>query len=209
MSTTDNERFLRFWFEVSQEKIEYNCESLEQTIKASTKWYPYNKGGEFRRWYGNNELLVNWYKNGEEIKYWVTHNPKDPKTTSWGRRIFATECFFKEGLTWSSITTGNFSCRYYGKGFIFDSGANGLFVFNAKYKLYFIGLLNTKIANVALKIINPTINNGPGTVSKIPAVVKDEYLLNVNDISEENIKQAKIDWDSFETSWDFKKHPLI
>lgn len=209
MSTTDNDRFLRVWYEVGFYNSKFDCTSLDNAKLSGKKWFPYNKGGDYRRWYGNNVYLVNWKDDGKEIKFWVTHNPRDPNTTSWARRIFATDFFFKPGSTWSSVTTGNFSCRNYENGFIFDSGANGLFADNLRYQLYLTGFLNTKIANKILKIINPTINNGPGSVEKIPAVVDDRHLSTIDELVLSNITSCKDDWDSFETSWDFKKHPLI
>lgn len=208
MSTTDNERFLRFWYEVSFNHVYLISTSLEEAKDTCCKWFPYNKGGNFRRWYGNNELLVNWFNDGEEIKYWVTHNPKDPKTTSWSRRIFATDRFFQKGITWTSITTGLFSCRCYGVGFIFDSGANGCFVNDDEDYYLVAAYCNSKVFSEILKIINPTINNGPGTIGKMPMPITQDNNM-IGRLTKENITASKSDWDSFETSWDFKKHPLI
>ncbi len=207
MSTTDNERFLRLWFEEDISNIKFDCLSLEEAKLSKEKWYPYNKGGDFRKWYGNNAYVVNWLNDGAEIKYWVTHNPKDPKTTSWSRRIFATDCFFKDGITWSSVTIGVFSCRLYETGFIFDSGANGLFAFEKSNRYYLAGLLNSKVGDELLGIINPSINNGPGSVGKIPVLIENHDR--VSQIVMENYEFSKMDWDSFENSWDFKYHPLI
>ena len=209
MSTTDNDRFLRIWHEINLKDISFFSTSLDEAKCSKLKWFPYNKGGEFRRWYGNNSLMVNWFNDGEEIKYWVTHNPKDPKTTSWGRRIFATDKFFKKGITWSSITTGLFSCRTYGVGFIFDSGANGLFVNDDRMYDYAAGYLNSKVFDYILKILNPTINNGPGTVGRIPMIECGDIQTQIEDMVKMNVSNSKVDWDSYETSWDFKKHPLI
>ena len=209
MSTTDNDRFLRHWYEVEIQNFCLSCKSLQQASESGLKWFPYNKGGEFRRWYGNNDLVVNWYNDGEEVKYWVTHNPSDPKTTSWGRRIFATDRFFQEGITWSSVTSGTFAGRYYGTGFIFDSGANGLFANDHGELIYLVGLLNSKFFNFALNIINPTINNGPGTISKVPAIIDKHRLPTVAELAGQNISLSRADWDSYETSWDFTRHPLV
>ncbi len=206
MSTTDNVRFLRLWFEESITNIKLDCLSLEEASRAPQKWYPYNKGGDFRKWYGNNAYVVNWYNDGAEIKYWVTHNPKDPNTTSWGRRIFATDCFFKAGITWSSVTIGAFSCRLYNTGFIFDSGANGLFAFNTEQENYLAALLNSKVGNEILEIINPTVNSGPGSIAKIPVILGEQER--VCKIVDSCVSTSKDDWDSFETSWDFEWHPL-
>lgn len=209
MSTTDNERFLRIWTEVSIENINFTCTSLEEASLSPLRWYPYNKGGDFRRWYGNNTLVVNWLNDGAEIKHWVVNNPKDPKTKSWSRRIFGTDFFFREGITWSSVTIGAFSCRCYEKGFIFDSGANALFPFNEKDRLYLAGLLNTKLANMMLGIINPTINTGPGTMNKVPVKTDLSQHDHVTETVSACISLSRADWDSFETSWDFTRHPLV
>ena len=209
MSTTDNERFLRFWYEIDFTNAMFDCLSLEMAKQSNLKWFPYNKGGDFRKWYGNNSYLVNWANDGIEIKYWVTHNPKDPKTTSWSRRIFGTDCFFKKGITWSSVTIGEFSCRCYEEGFIFDSGANGLFAKVEEDRYYLAGLLNSKVAANILKIINPTINNGPGSIEKISAIIAPDYKCCVDALVQGNITISKRDWDSYETSWDFKRHPLV
>lgn len=209
MSTTDNERFLRLWFEPSKININFGCNSLEEAKDSSKRWYPYNKGGDYRKWYGNNSLVVNWLNDGQEIKEWVVSNPKDPKTTSWSRRIFGTDCFFKSGITWSSIASSQFGCRCYGKGFIFDSGANGLFAFNKTQEYYIAGLLNSKVAKKVLDVINPSINFGPGTIGKIPAIIQADKIDYITSLVAKCIDLAKIDWDSFETSWDFYRHPLI
>ena len=209
MSTTDNERFLRNWFEVELNNINFTCLSIEEAKQSQCKWYPYNKGGEFRKWYGNNSLLVNWANDGAEIKHWVVNNPKDPKTTSWSRRIFGTDRFFQKGITWSSVCCSAFNCRCYEEGFIFDSGANGLFTYNDEDRYYIAGFLNTNFVDLVLSIINPTINTGPGTVGKLPTILSNDNKEIVVDLVKDNVNMAKKDWDSFETSWDFKKHPLI
>ncbi|NBJ82987.1 BREX-1 system adenine-specific DNA-methyltransferase PglX [bacterium 1XD42-94] len=209
MSTTDNERFLRYWFEPLFQNINFGCHSLDEAKDSPLRWYPYNKGGDYRKWYGNNSLVVNWLNDGAEIKKWVVSNPKDPKTTSWSRRIFGTDCFFKEGITWTSIASSQFGCRCYGTGFIFDSGANGMFPFDIGKKYYLAGLLNSKVSKMVLDVINPSINFGPGTIGKIPAIVSHENEEAVTELVQECVRLSKDDWDAYETSWDFKKHPLI
>ena len=209
MSTTDNERFLRLWYEPNIQNIYFDCTSLVLAKESPLRWYPYNKGGDYRKWYGNNSLVVNWLNDGAEIKKWVVSNPKDPKTTSWSRRIFGTDCFFKPGITWSSIASSQFGCRDYGIGFIFDSGANGLFPFNAEDKWYILGLLNSKVAKEVLDVINPSINFGPGTIGKIPAIFATTDRQLIEKLVSENIALAKEDWDDYETSWGFTRHPLV
>ena len=209
MSTTDNTRFLRLWYEVSIKNTLFGCCSLEEAKESGLKWFPYNKGGEARKWYGNNDYVVNWLNDGEEIKYWVTHNPRDPKTTSWSRRIFATDKFFKQGLTWSDITTGAVSCRKYLEGFIFDSCAVSYFVNKDTDERYIMSFLNTKLFNDIMKIINPTFHNGPGAVNKIPLPFREDYMPMIGRLSDECVMISKGDWDAHEISWDFKGNELV
>ena len=209
MSTTDNMRFLRLWYEVSEDNTYRSCPSLEEAKNSHLRWFPYNKGGEARKWYGNNDYVINWQNDGEEIKYWVTHNPRDPNTTSWGRRIFATDKFFKPGLTWSDITTNFVSCRKYYKGFIFDSCAVSYFANEQFDEAYIISFLNTHLFNFIMKVINPTFHNGPGAVNKIPLPFCENNLEFIRKLSRDNISISKLDWDSHETSWDFEANPLV
>ena len=124
MSTSDNERFLRYWNEVNYANIAFHFENLIEAKKSNLKWFPYNKGGEFRKWYGNMDYLVNYLNDGLEVKMWVVSNPKDPKTTHWSRRLFNTEYYLKSSISWTLISSSNFGARYFPTGFIFDS--NGL-----------------------------------------------------------------------------------
>lgn len=111
LTTGDNNKFLRFWFEVNKCTISFNTNSISEAGVSSQKWFPLAKGGEYRKWYGNLEYIVNWGNDGAEIKYWVTHNPKDPNTTHWSRRLFNTDCYFKKVITWSGISSGKPSMR--------------------------------------------------------------------------------------------------
>ncbi|WP_289105578.1 BREX-1 system adenine-specific DNA-methyltransferase PglX [uncultured Bacteroides sp.] len=200
LSTSDNERFLRYLWEPSNRKISdgYN----------NNKWYLFQKGGEYRKWYGNIEYVVNWENNGEEIKYWVTHNPKDPKTTSWSRRIFNTHLYLREGLTWSVICSNNISFRVSTSDTMISNAAGGIFGFekNKKKMLYLIAGLNSKIWSMIFKILNPTINYSSGIIQKAPL---PQNIDGVNHIAEENIAISKQDWDAHETSWDFEENPLL
>ena len=208
MRTGDNKRFLRIWTEVSIKNILFNCLNKEEQIKSKIKWIPYNKGGEFRKWYGNNEYIVNWYNNGYEIKE-NTKKVYPQLGDNLGWKISNEKYYYKKGITWSGVTTGNFSCRCYNEGFIFDSGANGLFPYNENNYYYISGALNNKISNLILKILNPTINTGSGTLNQVPIIIVEKYKEKVDLLVKENISLSKTDWDSFETSWDFEKHPLV
>ena len=198
LSTADNERFLRFIWEVERNKI-------ASSVNDHKKWYLFQKGGEYRKWYGNLMYVVNWYNDGEEIKYWVTHNPQDPKTTSWSRRIFNTHLYFKRGITWSVISSGEISFRITDENSMISNAAGGIFGFkDEKERSAFLAAINTRIWSRIFSIINPTINYSAGVIQNAPMP-----KMISNDLGKECILLSRVDWDSYETSWDFKKHPLI
>ena len=206
MSTTDNERFLRSWYEVNFFNIGFKVNSIDETITRKEKWYPYNKGGQFRKWFGNRELVVNWKNNGEEIKYWVVNNPRDPNTKSWSRRLFNIDCSFKESITWSALAGRNISLRYCEQGFMFDSKGASAFVANDK--IYYVqALLNSNVATSYLDLLCPTLDFGVGKVAQLPYICKNEH--HINDICINNINISKSDWNAHETSWDFQRNELL
>jgi type II restriction/modification system DNA methylase subunit YeeA len=205
-NTGDNERFVRQWFEISQQKIGYGYEKLSDTCNNSHKWYPYNKGGAFRKWYGNKDCVINWQNDGEEVKtYAVERN----KGKHWSRYIQNLEYMFREGVTWSFISSSYFGVRYTEKGCLFDYAGCSLFPDRHEDLYYTIGLLCSKLSFDFLKIINPTLNLQPGTVSKIPFITSDIDKKNVEQTSKKAISLVKSDWDSYETSWDFTILPLL
>lgn len=197
MMTSDNKKFLRFWYEINFDDIGFGCKSIEESIESNKKWFPYIKGGNFRRWYGNRENVVNWFNAGEDIK-------KNGMTSFRGK-----DFYFKEGITWSIFGFENFCARYSPIGSLFDIA--GTSTFPTKKDFYLIlGLLNSKIAYEILILLNPSVNFQNGDIKKIPIVtLSDEKREKINEIVEKNIELSKNDWDSFETSWDFKQHPLI
>ena len=208
MSTTDNNRFLRYWHEIDFNNLGLGVSSIEKTETMETKWYPYNKGGSFRRWFGNRSLVINWLHNGSEIKHWVVNNPKDPKTTSWSRRLFNIDKSFKESISWSALSSGNISLRYCEEGFMFDS--KGASAFGDTRELKFVlGVLNSNVSKLFLSLLCPTVDFGPGSVSMIPLPSnKIEYNLFLP-IIENNITISREDWDAHETSWDFKQNEML
>lgn len=208
MRTGDNAKYLRLWSEVSHEKMVVDAESAEDAVARAAKWIPYNKGGDYRKWYGNNSYVVNWENNGFEIKE-NTKRVYPQLGDNLGWKISNEGYYFRPGITWSGVSSGAFSCRNYGKGFIFDSGANGLFAYNDEDNYYLAGLLNTNLARVILQVLNPTINTGAGTINNIPAIYSQEYRDEIIELVKSNIALSKADWDSEETSWDFKMHPLV
>ena len=193
MTTADNERFLRCWYEINVAK---------SSLYGGDKWYPYQKGGDYRKWYGNNNLLVNWENDGFEIK-----NNIDPYTGKVRSGSYNEEHIKKRGLTWTYITSGNLSVRFVPDGFLFDNKGSMIFL-SDKYLLYVLAFLGTKIATLVSKILNPTISFQPGNMASMPFPIVCD-MKKVNIFAEKNIDISKSDWDSFETSWDFQKHPLF
>lgn len=204
LTTGDNNRFLRLWFEVDLSLISFNTNSMQETEEVRYTWYPMTKGGDYRKWYGNNEYVVNWKNNGEEIKYWVTHNPKDPNTKHWSRRLFNTESYFKRVITWSGISSGAPSMRIADHS-IFGSGAKAI-VPEGKDEFY-IAYLNSIVALMYLGALSPTLNYESGHIASLPIIISDDAR--IPDLVQKNIKISKKDWDCFETSWDFHNHPLL
>ncbi|MBM7605944.1 type II restriction/modification system DNA methylase subunit YeeA [Metabacillus crassostreae] len=206
LSTTDNNRFLRYWHEIEFNRIGLKVKELTETLNTQFKWYPFIKGGKYRKWFGNHEYVVNWENDGEEIKNAVTNNPKDPNTTHWSRRIFNTEYYFKRGLTWSGISSSKPSMRILDNS-IFGSGGKALFTNDDLY--YFLAFLNSKVALVFLNLISPTLNFESGHIGKLPVLRDSQFDKQISSIVTQNIEISQTDWDSFEISWDFKKHPFI
>jgi hypothetical protein len=191
-TTTNNDRFLRSWSEVSFARLGIDLPAYDHRFK----WIPYNKGGGYRKWFGMNGSVVNWSNNGAEIKA-IPHS------------VVASESlYFQTGLTWSTVSAGRFSVRYFGNGFIFDNGGCCLFSDDAR-RLYFLALMNSAIFEYLLSKINPTVNFQSGEIAKLPVISLDSinFDLDRNTLGLVNI--ARADWDNFETSWDFRDQPLL
>lgn len=201
MTTGNNNMFLRFWYEVQNKKIGFGL-SQEKALTSSYKWFPYNKGGDFRKWYGNNEYVVNYENNGMEVKEYTSHLPQGTAV-----RIKSYDYYFRESGTWSFISSNNFGIRYSPEGFIFDVAGSSLF--SERYLYYLIGLLSSNMVNNLLKSLNPTVNFQTKNIKSVPVIYEQSKKDIIEKIVKENIKLSKEDWDSFETSWDFTKHPLL
>lgn len=201
MSTTDNSKFTRFWDEVAIDKIKFNSSNSSDAYKSRKKWFPYNKGGEYRKWYGNQNVIVNWESDGKEIK--------KAAEGATGGRIVSQEFYFLSSLSWSKISSGQFSLRYFQNGFLFDVAGPSIFG-DINKRLYVLGALNSSVKKLLLESISPTLNYERGHICNFPLAITDEnQYLNICQIVQSNINLCKTDWDSFETSWDFKRHPLI
>ena len=207
LSTSDNERFLRIWEEVSYNNISFNYDSCESTLDGKYKWVPHNKGGSFRRWYGNRDYVVNWRNDGEEIKIAVVNNPTDPDTTSWSRRIFNWNKFFKQGISWSDVATGKLACRFIPAGAIFNATGPTFFANDRNNEKYLLALFNSDVFQEFLNLVCPGLHYNTGPISKLPVIFAKQEKITAH--AESNIEISRKDWDSFEASWDFKKHPLL
>lgn len=199
MATTNNNLFLRYWYEISENKMYTSANDKSEAISSKMKWFPYNKGGEFRKWYGNNEFVVNWHNDGEDIKkYLIGKNPNIPRSES---------LYFKECFSWSLISSAKAAFRYKPHGHIFDIA--GMSCFSDDLLYYLLALANTDLVLKILEVLAPTINFQAGDIANIPVIVDEKNKDIVEKIVTQNINLVKIDWDNYEASWDFKRHPLI
>ena len=171
----------------------------QEALESRKKWFPCNKGGSFRKWYGNQEIIVNWEKDGFELKDFKNSVIRNPSY------------YFKEALTWSTISSSDCSFRYSPIGNIFETKGSNYFVKDYKNFYYLFGLLNTKIVNYLLKIISPTLDYHEGPMSNLPVILEDSSIKLgiINNLVIKNLNISKEEWDSRETSWDFEKLSLI
>lgn len=202
LATSDNQRFVRLWFEISKKTIGFNCSNRSEALLSNKKWFPFNKGGTFRRWAGNNELVVNWENDGKAIKTsiiskypYLNGNPdfvaKNP------------DFYFRIGLTWSALSSGLFSLRDQPAGFIFADKGQAMFPYDIANKNKLLGLLNSTPIIYFLEAISPTLDFNAGYISKIPVKLKDTPCVNTL------LRISQSDWDSYEISWGFQENPLI
>ena len=207
LTTADNNRFIRNWQEVGKNRIGFSLNSLEEATNSQKKWFPHNKGGG-RKWYGNNELVVNWENNGQEMKEWVVNNPNDKKTTHWSRKIVSVEYYFKEAITFPRIGSTNFHARFSPTGSIFDCNGPSLFVYDENLKYYIMAYMNSSVMMSFLSILCPTLTFQTGDVFKVP-FNEIGYTQNADELVQQNISISKQDWDAHETSWDFQRNELL
>ncbi|WP_053083548.1 BREX-1 system adenine-specific DNA-methyltransferase PglX [Levilactobacillus koreensis] len=201
LQTADNNRFLREWYEVEHRRIKFDATSLKDALESGKEWFPYNKGGSYRKWYGNYDYVVNWQDDGHEIRNFKGPNGKvrsRPQNTNY---------YFREAITWSLITSGGFSMRFRSLGSIHDVSGMSAFSNNEDNLKLVLGIMNSPVGNYLTKILNPTINLQLGNFNSIPiidqgigaGIVKIDACINL----------SKKDWASTETSWDFTHHPLL
>ena len=195
LATADNARFLRLWFEPSYSRIGFGCENAALAARSQKKWFPYNKGGGSRRWYGQQEYVINWLNDGEEVK-----NNK-------GAVIRNPQFYFLPSISWSKVSSSSIAFRFYPKGFIFADA--GMSIFSNKDLLELAAYCNSCICSKLIKFLSPTMNYEAGQISQLPYKTLPINNQNTIEISRNNIAISKSDWDAHETSWDFQRNELL
>ena len=203
LKTLDNDYYIHFWYEVSHANIYFDADTSEKACHSLRKWFPINHGGEYRKYYGNNYTVVNWFCDGEEMKKLAVD-----KYGCISRTITNISYYFMEGITWSVLCTSP-SFRYYGHGFIFSNGGQCIVPDGEVNLAGLTGLLNSKVTQYLLNILSPTLGYESGYVKKIPILPFSEYDKIISDLAEKSIGLSRFDWDSYEISWDFERHPLL
>ena len=202
MITGNNNMFIRLWHEVSWGKVGILLRSRSEAISSKKKWFPYNKGGEYRKWYGNNDYVVNWENDGSYMRNFKDSSGKIPA------HAFNLEYIFKENVTWSSLSSYKFAARYTDYVFLYD--ASGSFADVQAENIFFtLAFLCSEVTLFFLGAMNPTLNFQKGNISSLPFIIDVDRKDQVSGTTKENVEISKGDWDSYETSWDFKRNPLV
>lgn len=196
LATGENARFVREWWEVDDQKSSYSCCSLEESVSSACKWFPYNKGGDFRKWYGNNECVINWENDGNSVREYSGSVIRNP------------DCYFRPSITWSKISSGSIAFRFKPAGHVFDVAGTSVFS-DAESLKYLQGACNSSVIMRVASMLSPTLNFEVGQIATYPIIQNEELEPSVNSTVDSCRELSKTDWDSFETSWDFKRHPLL
>ena len=200
LATSNNDRFLRNWHEVPIDRIGFNHPTGRDAQKSQRKWFPYNKGGPFRRWFGNNFFVVNWENDGEELLGFAAELYGSPTRT-----IKNIKHYFKPSVTWSALTIGSISMRWNEPGFVFDTKGQCIFHDDAGLRRSIIAMTNSKVANHLLTFLAPTLDYNSGTIAKLPFIEPAHAGETVTQL----VMLTKLDWDAYETSWGFTTLPLL
>lgn len=207
LATADNERFIRFWWEVNFNKIGFGFKNRESVAETNYKFFPYNKGGELRRWYGSNFYVVDWYKDGKHIKEDKLYKLSIGKCLESNSKPKNMQYYFRKGITWSLISTSRFGVRCFPEGMIFDVGSHCVFTDDRRFN-YLAAYLNSDLAEMILNMLNPTMNFSSGVIGKLP-ILDIVDVSQIDELVEQCVLVAKNDWDENEYSWDFQQSPLL
>jgi type II restriction/modification system DNA methylase subunit YeeA len=203
LQTGDNERFMRRWFEVGKSRISFNSMSRDEAQGSGMKWFPSNKGGEFRRWYGNHEYIVNWEDDGRDIRRFGIEEVGRPRS-----RPQNADVYFRPSVSWSDVTTGPVSFRLFPAGFIHDAVGHSAFGGDTSWKLRLLAYCNTYVFQKAVQIVNPTIHFHIGYFNKLPMIDATDHH-KTEALANRCVAEARADWDAYERSWNFSSSPLI
>ena len=202
LATGDNGIFARLWHEVSRLQLRLDCVSCEDSRTTAQKWFPYNKGGAFRKWFGNIVFVVNWKNDGSAIRSFRDNKGKLRS------RPQNTDCYFQEGITWSDVTSGSLSCRYFPSGNIYDISGHSAFPNSETERLCVLGFMNTVFTRDVVEILNPTLHFQIGDFCRLPTPSR-HINEQVASLVREAVSLAREDWNNFETAWDFRDLPLL
>ena len=206
LATSDNNRYLRLWYEVERDRIDFESTSTKDAKERGYRWFPFNKGGAYRKWYGNQEYIVDYYDDGADMKANVLK--KYPYLNTPDFVVKNTAFYFLPSITWTEISSTYFGVRYCPACSIFSNKSNSIFPENEYDLWYLLALLCSKPADMYIKAINPTITTNVGDVARIPVIQNEEVFADAYELVKENIELEKADWDDNETSWEFERHPL-
>ena len=196
LQTGENARFVRQWWEVSQNRSRYDCTSIEESVQSGCRWFPYNKGGEYRKWYGNNDCVIDWESDGMRIKEFPGSVIRNP------------QCYFFPSITWSKISSGSIAFRYKPQGHVFDVAGTSIFAAEDEL-LYLQGACNSSVILDIASMLSPTLNFEVGQIATYPILTDESKEPGIRDLVEEMRCLSKGDWDASEASWDFRRHMLV
>jgi hypothetical protein len=196
LQTGENERFVRLWWEPSRNNEYFTCSNTEEAARSNITWFPYNKGGDYRKWYGNNDFVINWERNGEMVREFS------------GSVIRNYDYYFQPSITWSKISSGKIAFRYKPAGHVFDVAGTSIFGTEEDLK-YLQAACNSSVIMKIAGLLSPTLNFEVGQIAAYPIIDSEQYRSAVADQVDKLRTFSRNDYDAFETSWDFKKHPLL
>jgi len=209
LQSGDNQTFLRYWHEVQFSSVGLGFSSRANAVQSGKKWFPHNKGGLYRRWYGNGEYLLLWKDDGEAIKARKTADLAAGRITPNNAKCWNQDYYFLNGFSWTALSTGNMSARENGYGYLFDTKGQTVFPHETQNRAAVLGYLNSSISTFFLEALSPTLDFNGGTVGKLPLPVEVTEDASFVASVQECVSISRTDWDNFETSWDFRDLPLL
>jgi len=197
MTTGENAKFLRLWHEVAGSRTCRHAQSAKESVDSGARWFPYNKGGEFRKWYGNQEYVINWRNDGQDVV-------ENGRAFTRGRKYY-----FRPMVSWAKVSSGQPAFRYYPKGFLFDVAGTAMFGEPEQALSEAIALCNSSTSEAMLAALSPTMNFESGQIARLPLAETEELRRALINRVDKLVASSKLDWDESETSWEFERNPLV